>query len=160
MLRTILSENQYDPKFIATAKKNPKIRPWPPPSISPRNMTSALSAPSSSAVLTTLLIYLLYSLNQSRDECRAVRQRLDIDVLVQRMGAVADRAESVKCWDADRGREVAVRATASAALRQIVLPELACDRSCLTIKRSEEHTSELQSRPHLVCRLLLDKKKP
>src|SRR5690554_7692399 len=27
------------------------------------------------------------------------------------------------------------------------------------ILRSEEHTSELQSRPHLVCRLLLEKKK-
>src|SRR5690554_495096 len=27
------------------------------------------------------------------------------------------------------------------------------------IPRSEEHTSELQSRPHLVCRLLLEKKK-
>src|SRR5690554_7565959 len=27
------------------------------------------------------------------------------------------------------------------------------------ITRSEEHTSELQSRPHLVCRLLLEKKK-
>src|SRR5690554_2388937 len=29
----------------------------------------------------------------------------------------------------------------------------------LKISRSEEHTSELQSRPHLVCRLLLEKKK-
>src|SRR2546422_1197111 len=28
-----------------------------------------------------------------------------------------------------------------------------------TCKRSEEHTSELQSRLHLVCRLLLEKKK-
>src|SRR5207253_7493970 len=28
-----------------------------------------------------------------------------------------------------------------------------------TITRSEEHTSELQSRGHLVCRLLLEKKK-
>src|SRR2546429_3159903 len=27
------------------------------------------------------------------------------------------------------------------------------------LKRSEEHTSELQSRLHLVCRLLLEKKK-
>src|SRR5690554_6998387 len=27
------------------------------------------------------------------------------------------------------------------------------------VSRSEEHTSELQSRPHLVCRLLLEKKK-
>src|SRR5690554_7139417 len=29
----------------------------------------------------------------------------------------------------------------------------------LLAPRSEEHTSELQSRPHLVCRLLLEKKK-
>src|SRR5439155_25789625 len=29
----------------------------------------------------------------------------------------------------------------------------------LSIARSEEHTSELQSRGHLVCRLLLEKKK-
>src|SRR5690554_7790847 len=29
----------------------------------------------------------------------------------------------------------------------------------VTSPRSEEHTSELQSRPHLVCRLLLEKKK-
>src|SRR2546429_6636252 len=28
-----------------------------------------------------------------------------------------------------------------------------------SVKRSEEHTSELQSRLHLVCRLLLEKKK-
>src|SRR5690554_7242854 len=30
---------------------------------------------------------------------------------------------------------------------------------CTNCSRSEEHTSELQSRPHLVCRLLLEKKK-
>src|SRR5690554_7602417 len=29
----------------------------------------------------------------------------------------------------------------------------------IQVERSEEHTSELQSRPHLVCRLLLEKKK-
>src|SRR2546429_4562831 len=29
-----------------------------------------------------------------------------------------------------------------------------------SLNRSEEHTSELQSRLHLVCRLLLEKKKP
>src|SRR5436305_11145355 len=33
------------------------------------------------------------------------------------------------------------------------------DRPLTTRHRSEEHTSELQSRPHLVCRLLLEKKK-
>src|SRR5205809_6214713 len=31
--------------------------------------------------------------------------------------------------------------------------------SASALKRSEEHTSELQSRLHLVCRLLLEKKK-
>src|SRR2546429_6356925 len=30
----------------------------------------------------------------------------------------------------------------------------------ILLYRSEEHTSELQSRLHLVCRLLLEKKKP
>src|SRR2546422_6622831 len=29
---------------------------------------------------------------------------------------------------------------------------------CIIVARSEEHTSELQSRLHLVCRLLLEKK--
>src|SRR2546429_3356496 len=33
------------------------------------------------------------------------------------------------------------------------------DLSALAKSRSEEHTSELQSRLHLVCRLLLEKKK-
>src|SRR3989442_9003847 len=33
------------------------------------------------------------------------------------------------------------------------------DQSVECERRSEEHTSELQSRPHLVCRLLLEKKK-
>src|SRR5690625_6231609 len=32
--------------------------------------------------------------------------------------------------------------------------------SVFDLFRSEEHTSELQSRGHLVCRLLLEKKKP
>src|SRR5438445_6048288 len=32
-------------------------------------------------------------------------------------------------------------------------------RALAAIKRSEEHTSELQSRQYLVCRLLLEKKK-
>src|SRR5436305_11923575 len=37
-------------------------------------------------------------------------------------------------------------------------PSIALDQPLLGF-RSEEHTSELQSRPHLVCRLLLEKKK-
>src|SRR5690606_40527116 len=33
------------------------------------------------------------------------------------------------------------------------------NNSCVMFNRSEEHTSELQSRENLVCRLLLEKKK-
>src|SRR3712207_6847310 len=44
------------------------------------------------------------------------------------------------------------------ALRDIVQNHL-MQVLCLTAMRSEEHTSELQSRQYLVCRLLLEKKK-
>src|SRR5215813_15300769 len=38
-------------------------------------------------------------------------------------------------------------------------PQSQCAAPWRLSPRSEEHTSELQSRPHLVCRLLLEKKK-
>src|SRR5690554_7391836 len=38
------------------------------------------------------------------------------------------------------------------------IPSLRSQEALFTFERSEEHTSELQSRPHLVCRLLLEKK--
>src|SRR3989442_9976323 len=43
--------------------------------------------------------------------------------------------------------------------RQVTQPAPSASTSCRNRRsRSEEHTSELQSRPHLVCRLLLEKK--
>src|SRR3989442_9620240 len=51
------------------------------------------------------------------------------------------------------------RSRAQAVARWILLGGL-CEDSFSWRRRSEEHTSELQSRPHLVCRLLLEKKKP
>src|SRR3712207_6957108 len=64
-----------------------------------------------------------------------------------------------------------VRPAASAADRRTVRPAVAADRTRGRVSarrpgrmsprrlRSEEHTSELQSRQYLVCRLLLEKKK-
>src|SRR3712207_9005200 len=46
--------------------------------------------------------------------------------------------------------------TRHAASRQVVIGFAAC---LFQYERSEEHTSELQSRQYLVCRLLLEKKK-
>src|SRR2546429_2882398 len=57
---------------------------------------------------------------------------------------------SVPSWLADRA---AGGMSASALL-------LSSSPSREAEARSEEHTSELQSRLHLVCRLLLEKKKP
>src|SRR2546429_7084873 len=58
-------------------------------------------------------------------------------------------------------------ATSSLAIQSTSVAPLACafarmavnSPSCCSVVRSEEHTSELQSRLHLVCRLLLEKKK-
>src|SRR3989442_11133600 len=63
---------------------------------------------------------------------------------ISRISAVMAAASAVP--PAPRKRATAGAATIANAPRPIV-------------SRSEEHTSELQSRPHLVCRLLLEKKK-
>src|SRR5687768_17997512 len=48
--------------------------------------------------------------------------------------------------------------TAAAVLRGAPDPAVEVTTTLPAIGRSEEHTSELQSRLHLVCRLLLEKK--
>src|SRR5690554_7530411 len=42
---------------------------------------------------------------------------------------------------------------------RVLVKKIATIKHIVVPTRSEEHTSELQSRPHLVCRLLLEKKK-
>src|SRR2546429_3199190 len=50
-------------------------------------------------------------------------------------------------------------ASATSTLQYHQGPVCARIQTSRTLRRSEEHTSELQSRLHLVCRLLLEKKK-
>src|SRR2546429_6078882 len=57
-----------------------------------------------------------------------------------------------------RDPDPAVAVLAAAARLLLVLP-LSLRPRLEGLARSEEHTSELQSRLHLVCRLLLEKKK-
>src|SRR2546422_4381585 len=53
-----------------------------------------------------------------------------------------------------------VQTLGSEDVAQDVAPAAEMTKSAvLSARRSEEHTSELQSRLHLVCRLLLEKKK-
>src|SRR5207253_5651949 len=53
----------------------------------------------------------------------------------------------------------AVRDVLCAVLKEEGYPVRQASSADAALQRSEEHTSELQSRGHLVCRLLLEKKK-
>src|SRR2546422_4779585 len=64
--------------------------------------------------------------------------------------------------DAEGGMSEEVDALATADGRggvSVLVWRHADDQYATAARRSEEHTSELQSRLHLVCRLLLEKKK-
>src|SRR2546422_4995740 len=57
------------------------------------------------------------------------------------------------------GRRKSLGTVEGSMATRIVAARSAAEIPVVTPKRSEEHTSELQSRLHLVCRLLLEKKK-
>src|SRR3954468_1726114 len=109
MRSTILSDHQYEAKFVPTANRKPMNIPPTPPSACPMNMSSALIVPSSSAVFTILFIVSFYPRDQTGDEGGATRQRADLDVFVKSMRAVADGAEAVKRRNPERGGEIPVR---------------------------------------------------
>src|SRR3989442_8819894 len=75
------------------------------------------------------------------------------------------RSSFVKCHSASGLGESSLQRTAARAVLFFGNPGRAGPGLCVHAaddgeeSRSEEHTSELQSRPHLVCRLLLEKKK-
>src|SRR2546422_6576424 len=69
-------------------------------------------------------------------------------------------------WDGGRSKEVYGRGRSAPGFTRAAVeaaspacPSVARRRRRRQSPRSEEHTSELQSRLHLVCRLLLEKKK-
>src|SRR2546422_6127420 len=83
-----------------------------------------------------------------RSPLLAVQFRSPLHVILRRLGGAADGFGVTVTLDAEEGHRLPRRGDAVGdALRPSVLD------------RSEEHTSELQSRLHLVCRLLLEKKK-
>src|SRR5690625_703289 len=95
---------------------------------------------------------------RARAEVENIRRRADEEVAKARKFAVEGFAESL----------IPVRDSLEAALNQEdQTVEVLFEGVQTTLKqldsaferRSEEHTSELQSRGHLVCRLLLEKKK-
>src|SRR3989442_13385911 len=79
---------------------------------------------------------------------------LEIVLAAGSVTSIASGLTSRPCTDA------AVRPDKTACGEMRPATDLSTTIGSSTIaSRSEEHTSELQSRPHLVCRLLLEKKK-
>src|SRR6267378_8456632 len=79
-------------------------------------------------------------------------------------GLMSRRMRSVRGWESWDLAHIAPKSSAEDLLnfrRQGGRPFFFADSRGLApeLKRSEEHTSELQSRRDLVCRLLLEKKK-
>src|SRR5258708_31365440 len=69
------------------------------------------------------------------------------------------RSNRPREWPASRGRTRG-RDTLCANRDYRIKADARCHKGCRVLEyRSEEHTSELQSPDHLVCRLLLEKKK-
>src|SRR5690625_2954300 len=111
---------------------------------------------------------------RSMRSCPAERQSAQLD-LAAVLGGGVDRLEDLHdlqamptgATDSARPSPASTKLAISLvkALPSSKLPEEICGvmfttESCISVAmRSEEHTSELQSRGHLVCRLLLEKKK-
>ena len=103
MRRTILSENQYDPRFITAAKINAIMIPFEPPSSSPIRAAAPLSSAEQQRRFQSVGHGLYFTVSAqsvqtasspARNAARHGRSST-IDVLVQRMRAVAARAEAV-----------------------------------------------------------------
>src|SRR5690554_7363892 len=64
-------------------------------------------------------------------------------------------SKGIYVFDAKTGKKISYTTTKDLGVGTVKFSEFHPNG----LLRSEEHTSELQSRPHLVCRLLLEKKK-
>src|SRR5690625_6865977 len=86
----------------------------------------------------------------------------EVDAMGGAMALAADQAAiQIRRLNARKGP--AVRATRAQTdrerYRSAIRRRLEGQENLWIVQRSEEHTSELQSRGHIVCRLLLEKKK-
>src|SRR2546422_5949789 len=102
--------------------------------------------------------------NQSRNQQRAGERMRKRPVRGQKSSWTEKGAQMVEIREGagedDRGSSES-RSARKARARKRIGRQTMCDRvhdaKVIRLVRSEEHTSELQSRLHLVCRLLLEK---
>src|SRR3712207_7669569 len=80
-----------------------------------------------------------------------------LPILAERLHLIDGRLKTSDAFDPARFHRDVARLVAEAPRSDAALAAL--DTELGERERSEEHTSELQSRQYLVCRLLLEKKK-
>src|SRR5690554_7574809 len=88
--------------------------------------------------------YITLALPMSNTPLETLTQKMDEEIIKLQTELISER-EFEKLQNIYRNNFVTSNATVAGIANSLA--------------RSEEHTSELQSRPHLVCRLLLEKKK-
>src|SRR3712207_6977996 len=100
------------------------------------------------------------SVEASREFARQITRERDAMLLDREYWSLAIRDPELRARYAERQRALreALAGALEARARHLGTPDLPMAAEDLA-RRSEEHTSELQSRQYLVCRLLLEKKK-
>src|SRR5690606_41823922 len=107
-----------------------------------------------------LSVFLVYYTRSTEFSALSLHDALPISGLVRvivKIDDVVRRFVAVRVL-ADQAGQVGLFAARKFRVRREQFIEL-CNELFASAHRSEEHTSELQSRENLVCRLLLEKKK-
>src|SRR5690554_7104839 len=95
--------------------------------------------------------FTIYDTQDSRSLIKTIVKEFGLDEKIYKPNAVQGRISSAK--------NNLISPASYEANAEIVGEDRMAKKPEIFRIRSEEHTSELQSRPHLVCRLLLEKKK-
>src|SRR5690554_481050 len=102
-----------------------------------------------------------FELSSDDDDARENQTFSPAQYLEDKRSDVAEEVENDQWESYTQQRLLSAIKTLDERSQDIVRARWLNEENKLTLQelRSEEHTSELQSRPHLVCRLLLEKKK-
>src|SRR5690606_39488976 len=103
--------------------------------------------------VSRLLHYFSFSPSAAHRDLHSfpTRRSSDLGLRAVRLGGCSSARSLTSCWKRSR--------SSARSIDSGEVPMIGTQAASSARARSEEHTSELQSRENLVCRLLLEKKK-